>query len=94
MAFIVQVTAIEELLIVIYSEYESGEYFCWSRFAHRMAVSGFASSILNKIHEIVSGGAVSVLHSYNGRSDAVAGPSTMMQIQVWTTVVSNFFIQF
>lgn len=47
-----------------------------------MAVSGFASSILSKIHEIVSGGAVSILHNYNGRNDAVAGPSNMMQIQV------------
>lgn len=59
-----------------------------------MAVSGFASSILSKIHEIVSGGAVSILHSYNGRNDAVAGPSNMMQLQVSIPIICNFFIQF
>lgn len=54
-----------------------------------MAVSGFASSILSKIHEIVSGSAVSVLHSYNGRNDAMAGPSNMIQIQVLLVVSVN-----
>lgn len=47
-----------------------------------MAMSGFASSLLSKLHGFVSGGTVSVLHNHNGRSDAVAGPSNMMQIQV------------
>ncbi|VDK62784.1 unnamed protein product [Onchocerca ochengi] len=55
-----------------------------------MAVSGFASSILSKIHEIVSGSAVSVLHNYNGRNDAMPGPSSMMQIQDRRLVEKTF----
>ncbi|VDN03237.1 unnamed protein product [Thelazia callipaeda] len=55
-----------------------------------MAVSSFASSILSKIHGFVSGNAVSVLQNYNGRNDAVAGPSNMMPIQDRRLVEKTF----
>ncbi|MCP9266258.1 E3 ubiquitin-protein ligase CBL [Dirofilaria immitis] len=55
-----------------------------------MAVSGFASSVLSKIHEIVSGGAVSILQNYSGRNDAVPGPSNVMLIQDRRLVEKTF----
>ncbi|VDN17512.1 unnamed protein product [Gongylonema pulchrum] len=42
-----------------------------------MAVSGFASSLLSRLHELVSGGAA----SHSARADAVAGPSSIMSVQ-------------
>ena len=58
-----------------------------------LLMSGFASSLLNRLHDIVSG-STSVIHSSINRGDGVVpGPSGVMQATVSLRFITFFFLR-